>query len=246
MEIKQRLIPEEYTQIRPGLPLDPEYITVHETANTAKGANAEAHARLLEKGNTRVASWHFTVDDHQIIQHIPENEVAWHAGDGRNGTGNRKSLSLEICVNADGNFEKAKANAIELIRYLMEKHNIPLERVVPHHHWTGKDCPHNILPHWDEFVAQIRKAKEQAQQAKTAAAPAYPGHPLKRGDRGEAVKVLQRRLNIPADGIFGQQTEESVKEWQRLHDEHGRTVAPGHGLQVDGIVGPKTWKALFG
>jgi lysozyme len=76
--------------------------------------------------------------------------------------------------------------------------------------------------------------------------PNYPGHPLKRGDRGGSVKVLQKRLNIPADGIFGPLTEQAVKNWQRLHDEHGRIVAPGKGLAVDGIVGPKTWKALFG
>ena len=155
MEIKQRLIPTKYTNIRPRIKLVPKYITVHETANTSRGADATAHASLLERGNSRTASWHFSVDDHQIIQHIPENEVSWHAGDGHNGTGNRQSLSLEICVNQDGNYEKAKQNAIWLIRYLIAKHSIPLANVVPHKKWSGKDCPHRLLPVWNQFKTQI-------------------------------------------------------------------------------------------
>ena len=56
---------------------------------------------------------------------------------------------------------------------------------------------------------------------------------LKRGSRGEDVKTLQRKLNLVADGIFGQLTEEAVREFQK-----------SHSLAVDGIVGAKTWAAL--
>ena len=60
------------------------------------GANAENHAKYLYKqateGTFRTASWHFTVDDKQIYQHLPTNENGWHAGDG-DGSGNR-SLSV--------------------------------------------------------------------------------------------------------------------------------------------------------
>ena len=38
-----------------------KYITIHETANTSKGANAETHGRLQANGNSRQASWHYTV-----------------------------------------------------------------------------------------------------------------------------------------------------------------------------------------
>jgi hypothetical protein len=61
----------------------------------------------------------------------------------------------------------------------------------------------------------------------------YPGHPLRRGARGEAVRRVQAKLNIGADGIFGPQTEEAVKAFQA-----------SHGLEVDGIVGPRTWQHL--
>lgn len=64
------------------------------------------HARY-EKNPETPTSWHFTVDEKEIYQHLPLNENGWHAGDG--GTGNRKSIGIEICEN-DGDFEKAVAN----------------------------------------------------------------------------------------------------------------------------------------
>ena len=48
--------------------------------NTSRGADDEAHANLQYRGNSRQASWHFTVDDDSIYQSLPTNEVGWHAG----------------------------------------------------------------------------------------------------------------------------------------------------------------------
>jgi N-acetyl-anhydromuramyl-L-alanine amidase AmpD len=60
---------------------------------------------------------------------------------------------------------------------------------------------------------------------------------LRKGDRGLDVKKVQQALDIPADGIFGSQTESqtetAVKQFQ-LEQK----------LTVDGIVGPNTWDAL--
>lgn len=56
---------------------------------------------------------------------------------------------------------------------------------------------------------------------------------LKIGSRHTDVKVLQQKLNLAIDGIFGPLTHEAVKEFQKAH-----------GLFVDGIVGESTWKAL--
>lgn len=56
---------------------------------------------------------------------------------------------------------------------------------------------------------------------------------LKKGSRGESVKTLQAFFHLLPDGIFGALTEEAVKEFQK-----------SHGLTADGVVGPKTWKAL--
>ena len=48
------------------------------------------------------------------------------------------------------------------------------------------------------------------------------------------VRILQQRLGIAADGQFGGDTEKAVRAFQA-----------SHGLVVDGIVGDKTWTALF-
>ena len=56
---------------------------------------------------------------------------------------------------------------------------------------------------------------------------------LKLGSRGNEVKVLQEKLNLKADGIFGPLTEEAVKDFQR-----------SNGLEVDGIVGVDTLSKL--
>lgn len=44
---------------------------------------------------------HLVIDETEAIECIPLNEVAWHAGDGANGTGNRKSIGLQICESGD-------------------------------------------------------------------------------------------------------------------------------------------------
>jgi hypothetical protein len=51
--------------------------------------------------------------------------------------------------------------------------------------------------------------------------------------RGSSVALLQRRLGIAADGVYGPGTARAVKRFQRAH-----------GLTADGVVGPSTWAAL--
>ena len=70
-------------------------------------------------------------------------------------------------------------------------------------------------------------------QADTVKASASAEVVVKRGDRGSAVRQVQAKLGIPADGVFGPQTERAVRRFQR-----------SEGLLVDGIVGPQTRSAL--
>jgi N-acetylmuramoyl-L-alanine amidase CwlA len=154
--IEESLLPKGAVN-RPGLPMSPLYITIHETDNTAKGADARAHAAYLlsAEAKTRMVSWHYTVDSTRVIRHIPENETAFHAGD-RAGDGNRRSIGIELCVNSDGDFEKTKRNASALCaEILMRKKGLG---IVQHNRWNGKNCPRNLrLSGWAEFTALIRK-----------------------------------------------------------------------------------------
>ena len=56
---------------------------------------------------------------------------------------------------------------------------------------------------------------------------------LKKGSKGEDVKYLQQKLNLPTNGIFGTATRTAVIVFQQ-----------GNGLKADGIVGPKTWEKI--
>ena len=57
---------------------------------------------------------------------------------------------------------------------------------------------------------------------------------LKVGSRGSQVKLLQEKLGLGNDGIFGRGTERAVKEWQSKN-----------GLTADGLVGNGTWSKMF-
>ena len=154
--IKQMFVPKGRKN-RPGVANPCTYITIHETGNKATGADAEAHGSYVRGDSAEASrvSWHYTVDDDSIVQHIPDEETAYHAGDGASGPGNAKSIGIEICVNEDGDFEKAKTNAAALVRLLMEEHGIDIEHVVQHNHWNGKDCPKTIRATtgaWEAFL----------------------------------------------------------------------------------------------
>ena len=61
----------------------------------------------------------------------------------------------------------------------------------------------------------------------------HRARPHHRSSRGSAVRLLQRRLGIAADGVFGPGTKRALKGFQRAH-----------GLTADGVAGPATWSAL--
>ena len=149
------LIPVTNKTSRPAYKMDPTSITVHNTGNSSKGADAEAHTEYVDN-TTAYVSWHFTVDDKQIIQELPIIENAWHAGDGGSGKGNRTSIAIEVCENNGIDWKVARDNAINLIVYLMKETGIELGSVVPHKKWSGKNCPHVILAEgWDKFIDDI-------------------------------------------------------------------------------------------
>ena len=163
--IRQDLIPAGRKN-RPGGTNGDRYITIHETGNFARGADAAAHASYLKSDAAVKAqmSWHYTVDDHSIVQHIPDGEKAWHAGDGANGPGNSQSIGIEICVDAGGDFAQAKRNAAALVRLLRKEHGIGLGNVVQHFHWNGKDCPYTIrhtAGGWERFLSLVEKSTKE-------------------------------------------------------------------------------------
>lgn len=56
---------------------------------------------------------------------------------------------------------------------------------------------------------------------------------LRRGSKGQAVRLLQEKLGLPIDGVFGSGVEKAVKAFQTKH-----------GLTADAVIGPASWRAL--
>lgn len=67
----------------------------------------------------------------------------------------------------------------------------------------------------------------------SAPAGAQPRPTVRRPMRNDFVKQVQTKLGLTIDGIFGPETEATVRAFQR-----------NHNLVPDGIVGPKTWAEL--
>jgi len=66
---------------RPGTVRQKHYVVIHDTGSSAPGAGALAHANFVAGGGNGT-SWHYTTGNDGIFQHIPDNEIAFHAGDG--------------------------------------------------------------------------------------------------------------------------------------------------------------------
>jgi N-acetylmuramoyl-L-alanine amidase CwlA len=191
---------------RPGYALNPEYVTIHNAGNYSKGADADNHGAYLQNsGQYNTVSWHYAVDEKQAVLCIPENENAWHAGDGGNGTGNRKSLAIEICDNSDGDIRKATDNAVELTAYLMKKYNIPLKNLKQHYDWSGKNCPQMIrkgIPYdWKTFVAKVAELLEEPKKEEPKApATKKPATAAKTyGKAGQLVNLVNVNFYASSD-----------------------------------------------
>ena len=134
---------------RTGKKLDFQWITVHNTGNPKSIADNER--RWLENPENKTATgWHIVVDSKEAIEAIPLNEIAYHAG---TTAGNTTSIGIEICDSAGVAGEK---QAIELIASLLIEKKWSVDKVRTHKSWSGKNCPHIILPRWPQFINDIK------------------------------------------------------------------------------------------
>lgn len=154
---------------RPGNPMVPAYLTVHNTGNPTSTARNE-RAWLTNPSNDRTASYHIVVDEREAIECIPLNENAWHAGDG-NGDGNRKSIGIEICES--GNYAKTLENAADLVAKMLKERGWGVDRLRRHYDWSGKICPRLMYDGgkwtgWTKFKAEVEKRLKTEVKTQTA------------------------------------------------------------------------------
>ena len=138
-------------------------VTVHNTGNTSKGANADANARYQKNSaNDAVNGWHWTVDEKEAIRSIPNDEIAEHSG---KREGNDTTVGIEICDNADGNILLATNNGAELAAKILKEQGFTKavwkQNIFQHNDWSGKNCPQDIRagrPYgWERFVDEVNK-----------------------------------------------------------------------------------------
>lgn len=118
---------------------DVRFVTRHETANFAAGANADMHYRYLMSNPAPAAGYNTVNDDMKVIQLTPYNEVTWAAG---NAIGNLTSDHHELCVNSDISHPKARRIAAAVDAAVLHARGLtPQAGLVQHNYWWGKDCP---------------------------------------------------------------------------------------------------------
>ncbi len=144
-------------------------VTIHNTNDIeeAKGTNdAEQYARAVwpnaNMGDVRV---HYFIDETDCWQQLREDEVGWHAADGR-GPGNETTLSIEIIMDGSGSAADlaAEDRGALLAAILLNRHGLGIDKLTTHQRWYSKKyCPAYILPHWDAFKAKVEKYLKQIQ-----------------------------------------------------------------------------------
>ncbi len=128
------------------------WVVIHDTASSAETADAKAHANYVDNENTS-SSWHFTIDDEEIWQHLPTTERAYHAGDGSTnvgegdylGGGNRNGIGIEMAVNEGSDVYRTWQRTAKYAATLLLEYNLPLSHQVYHNDMSGKQCPNTLL-----------------------------------------------------------------------------------------------------
>lgn len=188
-------------------------VTIHETGNYSAGANARNHMIYMTRngGSANQCSYHYVVDEAEVYHLIPDDEVAWHAGDGAKGKGNNETIAVEICVNPDGSFEQAVKNAAYLTAALLHERLIRNVDgwVFEHHDFSTfkKNCP-----------ALLRAGRAGGMKAFRLKAQEYLDEMWGPADEGEAEqKPAASKLYRVQTGAFS--SESAAKAYaQRLRD----------------------------
>lgn len=136
-----------------------KYIVVHDVGAVSTAQNN----RDYFAGGNRNASADFFVDSNNIIQIIDYHKnYSWAVGDGRgkNGITNSNSVSIEMCLESNMQpSEETIQNTLDLVKYLMNELNIPIDRVVRHYDASFKNCPQSFSANnwakWQEFKARL-------------------------------------------------------------------------------------------
>lgn len=170
---------------------------------------------------------------------LPESMLLYGQNGSQEATGSSETARVTLRKGMEGAEVKALQEALKAAGYDLPKYGADgdfgaeTEAAVKAFQFDHKLVVDGIVG------PKTQTALEAAQEAVNAPVIARPT--VRKGNRGSAVETLQKLLMVAgydlpkygADGDFGSETLAAVKAFQKAR-----------GLEVDGIVGPKTWAAL--
>lgn len=164
IDIQQNLTKYNYTTLHNK---DIQYIVIHYVGSVS---SAKSNAAYFAN-NKLQSSAHYFVDETSIWQSVKDKDIAWHCGGGLQGDSghtfykkctNYNSIGVEMCCKqtSSGKWyfqDSTVKNTAELVRHLMKKYNIPIERVIRHYDVTGKNCPAPYVKEdaWEKFKDRL-------------------------------------------------------------------------------------------
>lgn len=160
---QQLLTPNSFS--RPERPIDVKGIVMHWVENAKTSAQFNWNwFELRKNGDHGYGSAHFVIDDIEVIQCIPIDEMGYHVGaesykekaiDRFGHYPNSSLIGIELChPDWSGKFTDATLwNAVDVVAHLLNYFNLPHSSIVRHYDITGKSCPLYWVENFFEFDA---------------------------------------------------------------------------------------------
>jgi N-acetylmuramoyl-L-alanine amidase len=216
----------------------PDMLVLHYTGMP----DANKALELLRKSGSEVSTHYFVFEDGRIIQMVPENRRAWHAGAGAwagETDVNSCSIGIEIANPGHGygypDFPARQIAAVTaLCRSIQTRHTIPGHRVLAHSDIapSRKQDPGEKFPWRTLYDSSIGHWVKPAP-------PSDDTNLLTLGDRGDAVVAIQTSLakygyGVQVNGVYDSFTQDVVTAFQR----HFRPA------RIDGVTDESTRQTL--
>lgn len=261
IKVKQSLVSSSKYNIKCPHSMNAEYITYHNTYNDAM---AQSEINYMNSNNNQV-SYHFAVDDKEVVQGLPLNRNGWHCGDGGSGTGNRKSIGVEVCYSKSGGskYYAAEKLANKFIAQLLHERGWGIDRVKKHQDWSKKYCPHRILSEgrWNATLKDIQNELNKLKGKPTTSSkptqkPSKPSTKPSTGSLGLVDYMNSKKMNSNYSNRKKLAAKYGIKGYKGTASQNTQLLAKIKGgkptsdsqikanLKIDGYMGIETIKAM--
>ncbi|MFL0253008.1 N-acetylmuramoyl-L-alanine amidase [Clostridium neuense] len=231
--------------------LQPIGVVIHDTDEP--GGTAQNNRDYINRDASAKSSAHYFVDWNEIIQTIPENEVAWHAGP----TANHKYLAVEMCVPYGQDIQKFNQvykNTVDLVAAICKKYGWSSKNIYSHnwvsqtYHETDHTDPIQYLNQygkaWSDLVNDIQKQIDGTNSSGNNTTPTQ--NPS--GDISELKSILNKNGygNLTIDNALNSATIAACPLLKGgSNGDVVKWIQKRFGISADGIFGSDTKQAVI-